>query len=281
MRGHRGGGGGPPPPLPPPALAYDYKALQLAAPFNVYHNASSIISTIASHILSAAAAARPGLGHATPAAASSGTDDDEIPVAWIPDWFGYGEGIVGKSHQGANIYALVVGNATAERAVYVQGGLHAREWISPASLLGMLHAFRTMPTDATKALLKKVALYVVVMANPDGYDFSMYGNRMWRKNRNPNPTQNIARCPAEGIGVDLNRNWGAHFGGADADEDPCSNAYRGTEAFSEPETKAAPSRGAPSCAPGTAGCTEHPRTPPPPRARAPGTHPRRPWGCTG
>ena len=82
-------------------------------------------------------------------------------------------------------------------------------------------------------------------------------NRYWRKNRGKNPGSNC-------IGVDLNRNWGYKWGGMGASTNPCrytirkkviilksffeetipdisfyfSDTYRGSKAFSEPETKA-------------------------------------------
>lgn len=39
-------------------------------------------------------------------------------------------------------------------------------------------------------------------------------------------------------GVDLNRNYGYNFGDGDNHDDPCSETYRGTGPFSEPETRA-------------------------------------------
>lgn len=39
-------------------------------------------------------------------------------------------------------------------------------------------------------------------------------------------------------GVDLNRNYGFHYGQDQLDQDECSESYRGPFAFSEPETKA-------------------------------------------
>ena len=53
---------------------------------------------------------------------------------------------------------------------------------------------------------------------------------MWRKNRKPNQG---SKC----VGVDLNRNFDKAFGTASS-KNPCDEDYRGTEAFSEPETAA-------------------------------------------
>ncbi len=37
-------------------------------------------------------------------------------------------------------------------------------------------------------------------------------------------------------GVDLNRNYGYHFGGSNEDLETCSETYRGPTSFSESET---------------------------------------------
>lgn len=68
------------------------------------------------------------------------------------------------------------------------------------------------------------------MANPDGYEYSRTQNRLWRKNRRDNRNSG---CD----GVDLNRNWDIGFG-VGASSNPCSNTYKGTTPFSEPETAA-------------------------------------------
>lgn len=66
------------------------------------------------------------------------------------------------------------------------------------------------------------------MANPDGYEYTWTNDRMWRKNRR----NNEGSCE----GVDLNRNWDAHWG-VGASTKPCSDVYQGPSSFSEPETK--------------------------------------------
>ncbi|MBK7602159.1 MAG: immune inhibitor A [Saprospiraceae bacterium] len=88
-----------------------------------------------------------------------------------------------------------------------------------------------------KELLDNSELYFVPCINPDGYEYNYAlkpnGGGMWRKNRhidNPNDSQ----------GVDLNRNYGLTWGYDDTGSSPTGNSdvYRGTAAFSEPETQA-------------------------------------------
>lgn len=73
--------------------------------------------------------------------------------------------------------------------------------------------------------------YFQPLVNPDGYEYSHTTDRLWRKNRSNN---GFIRC----AGVDLNRNYGYQFGGAGTSNSRCSEIYRGTSAFSEPETLA-------------------------------------------
>jgi murein tripeptide amidase MpaA len=79
-----------------------------------------------------------------------------------------------------------------------------------------------------KDLFDTLQFYVAPVVNPDGFAFTQSNNRLWRKNRRVNSDNTR--------GVDLNRNWADHWGGGGASPDPSSDTYRGTAAFSEPET---------------------------------------------
>jgi len=87
-------------------------------------------------------------------------------------------------------------------------------------------------------LLETRTLYVIPVVNPDGLYYNQsirpQGGGMWRKNRVVNSDTSI--------GVDLNRNygpyeyWNAPINGSS--ENPDEVTYRGTEPFSEIETRA-------------------------------------------
>jgi hypothetical protein len=78
-------------------------------------------------------------------------------------------------------------------------------------------------------ILDNATVYILPIANPDGYAYNMPNGGMHRKNMNY----------TLGDGVDLNRNWGYEWGHDDYGSSPNPNdeTYRGTAPFSEPETQ--------------------------------------------
>ena len=86
-----------------------------------------------------------------------------------------------------------------------QTGAHAREWLSPATVLyifdHMLGEYRreaitrdnddgneeaTITNDQiTTCLLSKYDFYFMPLLNPDGYEYTHRAERFWRKNRRP------------------------------------------------------------------------------------------------
>lgn len=137
---------------------------------------------------------------------------------------------IGKSFENRDLWMVHVrpndpSDSEEAGAVWIEAGIHAREWISPAVAL---HILKELVQD--NGSIGNFDVYVVPMANPDGYNYSFTSDRMWRKNRR------ITSQPGCG-GVDLNRNWDFHYG-VGASENECSEVYRGSEPFSEPETKA-------------------------------------------
>ncbi len=82
-------------------------------------------------------------------------------------------------------------------------------------------------------LLDYHEIHILPMANPDGRKWAELGY-FWRKNTNPgNGCTNIP-----GLGTDLNRNLGHHWGLTGSSPDACSQTYRGPAPFSEPENQA-------------------------------------------
>lgn len=114
---------------------------------------------------------------------------------------------------------------------------HAREAASLSQLIFymwyLLENYSTNPD--IQATVNSTEMFFVPCVNPDGYVYNQTtnpnGGGMWRKNRRNNGSN---------FGVDLNRNYGNHWGydniGSSATSS--SDTYRGTGPFSEPETQA-------------------------------------------
>lgn len=117
--------------------------------------------------------------------------------------------------------------------IWIDSGIHAREWIAPATSLYIINKLVSgAKSDPTaRALLSSYDFYIYPLLNADGYARTWSGDRMWRKNR---VRFQGYRCQ----GVDPNRNFGYDFGGPGTSSDVCSDIYRGPQAFSELESQA-------------------------------------------
>jgi len=141
--------------------------------------------------------------------------------------------VIGQSYEGRDMRVVSVcrGGCGEKKAVWIDGGIHAREWVSPATVTWML--MELVENDANHPdLTEGLDWYFVASANPDGYAFSRDHNRMWRKTRSDNG--GILHCK----GVDANRNWGFHWNEGGSSNDKCTDTYHGPSAFSEVENVA-------------------------------------------
>ncbi len=153
---------------------------------------------------------------------------------------------LGTTIQGREILAIkLTAGARGVRdgrrpAVLYSSVQHAREWIAGETNRRLMNWYvdRWRAEDpAIKDLLETTELWFVLVANPDGYQYTHDGDRLWRKNMRNNdgdPAHSIAD------GVDPNRNWPSHF---KYDEEGSSSifsseTYRGTAPASEAETQA-------------------------------------------
>jgi len=153
---------------------------------------------------------------------------------------------LGTTIQGREVLAIkLTQGARGQRdggrpAVLYSATQHAREWISAEVNRRLMYWYidRWRANDKeVRNLLRSNELWFVLVANPDGYQYTFDEERLWRKNlRDNNGDGNIT----VGDGIDLNRNFPNHF---NYDEEgsssiPSSETYRGTGPVSEPETGA-------------------------------------------
>ncbi|CAJ1056141.1 carboxypeptidase A4 [Xyrichtys novacula] len=140
---------------------------------------------------------------------------------------------IGKSYENRPMYVLKFSTGGNKRpAIWIDTGIHSREWVSQATGVWTANKIATdYGTDSSlTSLLNNMDIYMLLLANPDGYAFTHTNDRMWRKTRSMNPGYSCR-------GVDPNRNWDAGFGGPGASRYPCSDSYHGPSAHSEIEVK--------------------------------------------
>jgi len=148
---------------------------------------------------------------------------------------------IGSSYEGRTIWAFKISDNPevdeAEPEVFYNSLIHARE---PEAMMTLLYfAWELAENHDIDPLMTYLVdereMWFVPVVNPDGYVYNETthpnGGGLHRKNRRPGCTS----VP----GVDLNRNWGFQWGYDDngSSPDQCSETYRGTSAFSEPETQ--------------------------------------------
>ena len=150
--------------------------------------------------------------------------------------------VLGRTHQGREIIAVRLGEkGPGKRPAVLYSSLqHAREWISGEVNRRTMRSFidRYRAGDASiRNLLKRTELWFVLVANPDGYQYTFDVDRLWRKNLRDNDSDGQITIDD---GVDPNRNFAAHWGYDDegSSNERFSETYRGPSPASEPETRA-------------------------------------------
>jgi murein tripeptide amidase MpaA len=152
------------------------------------------------------------------------------------------------SVEGRPVFAVKVraGRGGPRRGVLLVAGTHSRELMNPDMLAELVVDLvvsyltgtdvvlggRTWSALDVRVILETLDLYVVPCTNPDGRNYVMTVDGLWRKNRRVNSGTSC-------MGVDLNRNldvlWGVISGQVSCS--PCADTYCGATAFSEPETR--------------------------------------------
>jgi hypothetical protein len=153
---------------------------------------------------------------------------------------------LGTTLQGREILAIKLTQGARDvadgsrPAVLYSATQHAREWIAGEVDRRLLNWYidRWRANDKpVKDLLKKTELWFMLIANPDGYEYTFNAERLWRKNLRDNDGDGQITISD---GVDPNRNYPNHF---KYDEEGSSaifssQTYRGPAPASEEETKA-------------------------------------------
>jgi zinc carboxypeptidase len=154
--------------------------------------------------------------------------------------------VLGHTGQGRELIAVKLTQGArgtpdgARPAALFSSTQHAREWISTEVNRRLMNYYidRWRANDrSVRKLLQTTELWFVLVANPDGYQYTFEHERLWRKNLRDNNGDGMTQV---GDGVDPNRNFPAHWGWDEEGSSSIqsSETYRGPEPMSEPETKA-------------------------------------------
>jgi murein tripeptide amidase MpaA len=175
----------------------------------------------------------------------------------------------GRTCRAVCVHAGTTSNSTTLKnsdriGVLLTGSMHAREWggsdICITFLLNLLNAYTNAYSliygetmfhpSQLKKMLESIDLFVFPDVNPDGKIYSQANDDpnlegeegiWWRKNRNPTSVQSGDDPRYHKTGVDINRNfdflWSSGIGTMNSNGTHRSQTFRGTAAFSEPETK--------------------------------------------
>ncbi|GAA2566929.1 M14 family metallopeptidase [Winogradskya consettensis] len=147
--------------------------------------------------------------------------------------------VLGKTYEGRDIVAVKisdnVGTDESEPEVLYDANHHAREHLTVEMALYLLKLYTgSYASDSrVKSVVDSREIWIIPSVNPDGaeYDIATGSYRSWRKNRQPNSGSSY-------VGTDLNRNYGYNWGCCGGSSGSTSSeTYRGTAAFSAPETK--------------------------------------------
>ncbi|CAK1581590.1 unnamed protein product [Parnassius mnemosyne] len=139
----------------------------------------------------------------------------------------------GQSYQGRSILGLRINTPgrkdSPKPVVFIESGIHAREWIAPATTTYFINELLTSSDPNITALRDQFDWRIFPSVNPDGYHYSFTVDRFWRKT--------VSGFGSRCFGTDPNRNWKYNWGQYSSSNNPCDNKYAGSQPFSEIETR--------------------------------------------
>lgn len=87
----------------------------------------------------------------------------------------------GTTLENREIYQVILGNPEAEHAIFIQGGIHGREYMSSQLIMKMIEYYAAFCKEGTykernyEELFSDTVFYAIPMSNPDGVSISQFG----------------------------------------------------------------------------------------------------------
>ena len=167
---------------------------------------------------------------------------------------------LGETADGRQMLHFVIGKEDASRKILVNGGIHAREYITCQLVMKQTFTFLKHLKNGDsygdisyKDLLQDTAIHIICMVNPDGVSISQQGLDGVQTDATRKNLDQIAQMDGASLldndyleqwksnanGVDLNRNFDAFWDSyADPVGHPSADHYKGTAPGSEVESNA-------------------------------------------
>ena len=153
--------------------------------------------------------------------------------------------IIGYSEMGRAIPVLCIGSTNADHHILLQGAIHGREHMTAWLLMAMADYCLTNDSLAHG----NVCFHIIPMSNPDGVIISQSGvlnetqQSIYRSDKEhgyttSNQSRYATLWKANGLGVDINRNFPSGREDTVLRNSPSSQQYGGSEAFSSAEAAA-------------------------------------------
>lgn len=154
-------------------------------------------------------------------------------------------GSIGKSELGRDLTLLKVGDPNAEKQVIIHASIHAREHITTWMVMAMVEYWLSQNMAGCEDTL----FHIIPMLNPDGVHLAqtgvytdtqlqIYQNDKAKGNTGSGKWVYAAAWKANGLGVDLNRNFDAAWKTTSSRKGPSSERYKGEAPNSAAETAA-------------------------------------------
>lgn len=155
---------------------------------------------------------------------------------------------IGKTHFGRTIYALKLGEG--KRSIVLIGAHHGREWMTSMLLMKKLEGYAKAYQDQTDfgtfstKILNDVSIWFIPMLNPDGVTIQQntldkfpFDHQKHLLSMNEG-LDNFERWKANGLGVDLNRQYPAGWKELNHQPDsPSYQFYKGRKPLEAKEVK--------------------------------------------
>jgi murein tripeptide amidase MpaA len=94
--------------------------------------------------------------------------------------------VIGTSYENRTMRILRIckgGTCGNKPAMWIDAGIHAREWVTPATATYMMKELVENNKQYPSKITDLVDWYILPVLNPDGYEYTRTTDRLWRKNR--------------------------------------------------------------------------------------------------